>query len=66
MITLGTFGAIAAISMGGKQKAKQDGPPINATSKEEEKFIQYAHIPIVMLSDLKLNWMLTGRTTETS
>ena len=42
MITLGTMGVIGAVSMGGKQKAKQEGPPINATSKDEEKFIQYA------------------------
>lgn len=48
MITLGTAAAIGAVSMGGKQKAKTDGPPINATSKDEEKFIQYAHTPIVM------------------
>ncbi|KAA6414684.1 MAG: ATP synthase subunit mitochondrial [Lasallia pustulata] len=40
MATLGTFGAIGAWAMAGKQKAKQDGPPINATSKDEEKFIQ--------------------------
>ncbi|MCJ1304675.1 hypothetical protein MMC08_007488 [Hypocenomyce scalaris] len=40
MITLGTMGVIGAVSMGGKQKAKQEGPPINATSKDEEKFIQ--------------------------
>ena len=43
MATLGVFGAIGAWAMTGKQKAKQDGPPINATSKDEEKFIQYVH-----------------------
>lgn len=48
MITLGTSAAIAAVSMGGQQKAKADGPPINATSKDEEKFIQYAHAPTVI------------------
>ena len=26
---------------GGDKKKKETGPPINATSKEEEKFIQY-------------------------
>ncbi|KAI4134683.1 MAG: hypothetical protein LQ347_001309 [Umbilicaria vellea] len=40
MITLGTVAAIGAVSVGGKQKAKAEGPPINATSKDEEKFIQ--------------------------
>ena len=30
--------------MGGKTKAKESGPPINATSKDEEAFIQYVHI----------------------
>lgn len=49
MMTLGTAGAIGALSMGGKQKAKQEGPPINATSKDEEKFIQYAHAPLFLL-----------------
>lgn len=47
MITLGAAAAIGAVSVGGKQKAKTDGPPINATSKDEEKFIQYAHSQIV-------------------
>ena len=49
MMTLGTAGAIGALSMGGKLKAKQEGPPINATSKDEEKFIQYAHAPLFLL-----------------
>jgi len=30
---------------GGDKKKKESGPPINATSKDEEKFIQYvAHV----------------------
>lgn len=42
--TLGTAGMIGFLAVGGKQKVKEQGPPINATSKEEEEFIQYAEI----------------------
>ena len=40
--TLGTTFAGAALAVGGKEKKKEQGPPINATSKDEEQFIQYA------------------------
>ncbi len=40
MATLGTTFVGAALAMGGKEKSKDQGPPINATSKDEEKFIQ--------------------------
>ncbi|KAI9662898.1 MAG: hypothetical protein M1821_007945 [Bathelium mastoideum] len=41
MATLGTFFATGAyFSSGGKKEAQQT-PPINATSKDEENFIQY-------------------------
>ena len=41
MITLGgMFGGVAFATAGGEKK-KADGPPINATSKDEENFIQY-------------------------
>ena len=44
MATLGTtFGLIALAMGGGKAKAKEQGPPINAGSKEEEAFIQSVH-----------------------
>ena len=43
MATLGTTFAGAAFAMGGKEKAKEQGPPINASSKDEEDFIQYVH-----------------------
>jgi F-type H+-transporting ATPase subunit k len=33
-------GAYLALSGGDKKKAEQ-GPPVNAASKDEEKFIQY-------------------------
>lgn len=43
MITLGTaFGGIA-LAMGGKKKDKEQMPPINAGSKDEEAFIQFVH-----------------------
>lgn len=41
MATLGVTFAGGALAMGGKEKAKEQGPPINATSKDEEQFIQY-------------------------
>ncbi|KAL2047066.1 hypothetical protein N7G274_001085 [Stereocaulon virgatum] len=40
MLTLGTTAAGIAVGLGGKEKSKQQGPPINAQSKEEEQFIQ--------------------------
>lgn len=42
MATLGSVGAIAFLSMGGKKAAETQGPPLNAKSKEEESFIKYA------------------------
>lgn len=41
MITLGVTFAGGALAMRGDTKAKEQGPPINATSKEEENFIKY-------------------------
>lgn len=41
MLTLGTFAAGTAFAMSGKEKAKEQGPPINASSKDEEEFIQF-------------------------
>ncbi|KAI9799378.1 MAG: hypothetical protein M1833_004078 [Piccolia ochrophora] len=40
MTTLGVMGAIGAVSLGGSKKTKEQGPPINATSSEEENFIK--------------------------
>jgi ATP synthase subunit K len=44
MITLGTTATVPFL-MGGKGGEKKTTPPINASSKDEEKFIQY-DIPI--------------------
>ena len=41
MITLGTTFSAIALAMGGKKKDKEQGPPINAGSKDEEAFIQF-------------------------
>ncbi|KAI9859925.1 MAG: hypothetical protein M1824_003513 [Vezdaea acicularis] len=38
--TLGTTFAGAALAMGGDKKSKQQGPPIQAQSSEEESFIK--------------------------
>ena len=43
MLTLGTFAAGTAYFMGGEKKVKEQGPPINAGSKDEEAFIQYVN-----------------------
>ncbi|KAK0511368.1 hypothetical protein JMJ35_005941 [Cladonia borealis] len=40
MATLGTLFAGSAIALSGEKKAKEQGPPINAQSTEEEQFIQ--------------------------
>jgi F-type H+-transporting ATPase subunit k len=40
MITLGTTFVGSAYAMSGGGKKKEQGPPINAGSKEEENFIQ--------------------------
>jgi F-type H+-transporting ATPase subunit k len=44
MLTLGSLFVGSAYAMSGEDKKKKDqGPPINASSKEEENFIQYVH-----------------------
>ncbi len=60
MATLGTTFAGAAFAMGGKEKAKEQGPPINASSKDEEDFIQYVHS--LFLNDLRHRRLLNIRT----
>jgi len=40
MITLGGTAGGIFFAMGGKEKAKESGPPTNASSSDEEKFIQ--------------------------
>jgi hypothetical protein len=41
LILGGTFAGSAYAMSGGEKKKKEQGPPINASSKEEENFIQY-------------------------
>ena len=41
MATLGTLFVGSWAAMRGGEKKKEQGPPINATSKDEENFIQY-------------------------
>lgn len=41
MATLATVGGLSALSMGGSSAKKTQGPPINAQSPDEEKFIRY-------------------------
>ncbi|KAL1962016.1 hypothetical protein VTN77DRAFT_660 [Rasamsonia byssochlamydoides] len=40
MATLGTLFAGSWLGLRGGEKKKEQGPPINASSKEEEQFIQ--------------------------
>ena len=42
LATLLTTGGGIGLAMSGKEKKKEQGPAINASSKEEEEFIQYA------------------------
>ena len=44
MATLGTTAVGIAFAMSGKEKAKEQGPPINAGSKDEEQFIEYVGV----------------------
>ena len=43
MLTLGTTAGGIALAMRGKGTAKEKAPPINASSKEEEAFIQLVY-----------------------
>ncbi|KAI9795022.1 MAG: hypothetical protein M1816_000042 [Peltula sp. TS41687] len=40
MATLGTTAVVAYLSLSGKKASKTDGPPINASSSDEERFIR--------------------------
>ncbi|KAI9844824.1 MAG: hypothetical protein M1837_005242 [Sclerophora amabilis] len=40
MATLGVLGGVAFLATGGEKKSKAQGPPINATSSDEESFIK--------------------------
>lgn len=53
MATLGVTFGIAALSMGGSKKSTAQGPPINASSKEEEAFITYVVQSSSMSVELK-------------
>lgn len=45
MATLGSIFAGSWLAAGGGEKPKTaQGPPINASSKDEENFIQYVHV----------------------
>ena len=41
MATLGALGGIVVASTGGSAAKKNQGPPINAQSPDEESFIKY-------------------------
>ncbi|KAI9720253.1 MAG: hypothetical protein M1812_003071 [Candelaria pacifica] len=40
MATLGTAGLGGFLAFGGSKKSTEQGPPINATNSDEEKFIK--------------------------
>lgn len=46
MLTLGTTFAGIGYAMSGEKKPKEQGPPINAGSKDEEQFILYVDLVI--------------------
>lgn len=51
MATLGATFAGSYLAMRGGDKKTAQGPPINASSKDEEAFIQYACIPMFTACD---------------
>ena len=57
MLTLGTTGAGIAYAMSGPKKEKEQGPSINASSKEEEDFILFVH-------SLVQRWPMAWAITE--
>jgi ATP synthase subunit K len=54
MATLGITFAGAALSMGGSKASKADGPPIQASSSDEENFIKWVNVRIDRSRDR--NW----------
>lgn len=55
MATLGSLGALGFFSLGGSSAKKSQGPPINAQSPDEEKFIKYvARSDVLMIAATKL------------
>lgn len=52
MITLGATAGGIAFSMGGSKAAKAQGPPTNASSNDEEKFIQLVDHYSFLLTEL--------------
>lgn len=42
MATLGTAGLVGYLAVGGKKASKDQGPPIQASSPDEEAFIRYS------------------------
>jgi hypothetical protein len=65
MITLGTTFTGAAFAMRGGEKAKQQGPPINATSKEEENFIKYVASYLAQFRRIG-EWLEDARTMKSA
>lgn len=60
MATLGTlFGGVWLATRGGDKKKKEQGPPINASSKDEEQFIQCVYpffpFPRGMRASIEMN-----------
>lgn len=51
MAVLGGITTLTTLSLGGSTAKKADGPPINAGSSDEEKFIKYvaAHSPVITI-----------------
>jgi len=44
MATLGTVSALGYLSLGGSAAKKTQGPPIQASSPDEESFIKYVYL----------------------
>lgn len=52
MATLGVLFGGSYLAMRGGEKKTAQGPPINASSKDEEAFIQYGEVLPILSEDL--------------
>ncbi|KAJ8607661.1 hypothetical protein MRB53_040124 [Persea americana] len=54
IFTLNSMATIAWLATRGDNKPKQNTPPIQASSKDEENFIQYVTVDVKSLLDLRM------------
>ena len=66
MATLGTlFGGVWLATRGGGEKKTAQGPPVQASSKDEEQFIQYVALELLFCFNV-LHRLTTATSTGNS